>query len=51
MTNSQSVRRIAVITQNDAMILPYLANPARMEFSERTDLRDTLHLTTKVPLK
>ena len=29
-------RRIANIALNDAMILPYNANPGRMEFSERT---------------
>jgi hypothetical protein len=28
------------ITLNDAMILPYDANPGRMEFSERTDFAD-----------
>jgi hypothetical protein len=28
--------RIANIAVNDAMILPYNANPGRMEFSERT---------------
>jgi hypothetical protein len=28
--------RIANIALNDAMILPYNANPGRMEFSERT---------------
>jgi hypothetical protein len=36
MTKIQSVRRIAIIVQNDAMILPYPANPARMPFSEGT---------------
>jgi hypothetical protein len=30
------MRRIANIALNDAMILPYHANPGRMEFSERT---------------
>ena len=31
-----SARRIANIAQNNAMILPYDANPGRMEFSETT---------------
>ena len=35
-TNIPSACRIANIAINDAMILPYDANPARMEFSERT---------------
>jgi hypothetical protein len=34
--NIPSARRIANIALNDAMILPYDANPDRMEFSERT---------------
>jgi hypothetical protein len=33
-----SARSIANIAPNDAMILPYDANPGRMEFSERTGL-------------
>src|ERR1019366_1125506 len=35
-TNIPSACRIANIAINDTMILPYDANPARMEFSERT---------------
>ena len=35
-TNIPSACRIANIALNDAMILPYDANPGRMEFSERT---------------
>jgi hypothetical protein len=35
-TNIPSAHRIANIALNDAMILPYDANPGRMEFSERT---------------
>jgi hypothetical protein len=34
---------IANIALNDAMILPYDANPGRMEFSERTAALDTNH--------
>src|SRR5438552_1489096 len=34
--NIPSAYRIANIALNDAMILPYNANPGRMEFSERT---------------
>jgi hypothetical protein len=34
--NMPSVYRITNIALNDAMILPYDANPGRMEFSERT---------------
>jgi hypothetical protein len=34
--NIPSACRIANIAINDAMILPYDANPGRMEFSERT---------------
>jgi hypothetical protein len=30
------VSRIAVIAKNDAMILPYDANPGRMQYLERT---------------
>src|SRR5450759_2119002 len=35
-TNIPSACRIANITLNDAMFLPYYANPGRIEFSERT---------------
>jgi len=35
-TNIPSACRIANIALNDAMILPYDANPGRMKFSERT---------------
>jgi hypothetical protein len=35
-TSIPSACRIASITDKDAMILPYDANPCRMEFSERT---------------
>jgi hypothetical protein len=34
--NIPSACRIANIADQDAMILPYDANPRRMEFSERT---------------
>jgi hypothetical protein len=34
--NIPSACRITNIDQNDAMILPYDANPRRMEFSEST---------------
>jgi|SRR5450759_4298780 hypothetical protein len=37
-TNIPSACRIANIALNDEMILPYNANPGRMEFSERTPL-------------
>jgi DNA invertase Pin-like site-specific DNA recombinase len=36
VTNIPSACRIAIIALKDAMILPYDANPGRMEFSERT---------------
>ena len=36
MCKSACACRIANIALNDAMILPYNANPGRMEFSERT---------------
>jgi hypothetical protein len=36
VTNIPSACRIANIALNDAMILPYDANPDRMEFSEGT---------------
>src|ERR1035437_3197543 len=35
-TNIPSACRIVNIAFNDAMILPYNANPSRIEFSERT---------------
>jgi hypothetical protein len=35
-TSFPNARRIANIAFNDAMILPYDANPRRMVFSERT---------------
>jgi hypothetical protein len=36
MINIPTKCRIAIIAHNHAMILPYHANPRRMEFSERT---------------
>jgi hypothetical protein len=36
MCKSACACRVANITLNDAMILPYDANPGRVEFSERT---------------
>jgi len=38
VTNIPSACRIANIALNDAMILPYNANPGRIEFSERTGI-------------
>jgi hypothetical protein len=35
-TNIPSASMIANIAFNEAMILPYNANPSRIEFSERT---------------
>jgi hypothetical protein len=41
-TNMPSAYRIANIAPNNAMILPYDANPGRMEFSVRTGPRRQL---------
>jgi hypothetical protein len=40
-TNIPRAYGIANIALNDAMILPYNANPGRMEFSERTRVSNT----------